>query len=358
MMRHSNFRALPFEQWPAIDRNLWSQHTTIHGSLNDIGPWYRWRPATQGTVITGYGMALHWLAYKRLLDEKVAPSARWTPDRLREYIENQRTAGCREATVRHRVVTLCQAISVIAPTADRTLFFSAIAGMRLSHADGRKRVRLQDPGVLAELGFRIMRRAEADQAACVRKAAARYRLGLQVALLALRPLRMSNFISICIGVHLEKVRGGWRLRFSGEETKNHRAFDVAFPDELVGALENYLAVYRTLLAGGRYRGDRLWLGYRFKPESAHNLQLSISRVTQAAFSHPINPHLFRDCAATSIAIHDPKAIRIAATILGHCSFGITERHYNLATGLEAGRAYAKFVNAKKSRSRRRASDRS
>ena len=37
--------------------------------------------------------------------------------------------------------------------------------------------------------------------------------------------------------------------------------------------------------------------------------------TKAAFGLPLNPHLFRDCAATSIAIQDPEHVRIAASLL-------------------------------------------
>ncbi len=50
---------------------------------------------------------------------------------------------------------------------------------------------------------------------------------------------------------------------------------------------------------------------------------------------PVNPHLFRDCAATSLAIEDPAQVRVAAQVLGHGAFATTERHYNLARGQEA-----------------------
>jgi site-specific recombinase XerD len=98
-----------------------------------------------------------------------------------------------------------------------------------------------------------------------------------------------------------------------------------------------------LLAGSRYRGDHLWLGYRFKPEAAHTLQLALVRVTRQAFGKPINPHLFRDCAATSIAIHNPASVRSAAAVLGHRSFATTEKYYNLAGSIQAGRLYAELI---------------
>ena len=49
----------------------------------------------------------------------------------------------------------------------------------------------------------------------------------------------------------------------------------------------------------------------------------------------INPHLFRDCAATSIAIDDPGHVGIACRLLGHRAASTTERYYNHARGVEA-----------------------
>jgi integrase len=54
---------------------------------------------------------------------------------------------------------------------------------------------------------------------------------------------------------------------------------------------------------------------------------------------PVNMHLFRDCAATSIALRDAEHVRIAAGVLGHRSFSTTERHYNLARSVEAAAEY-------------------
>jgi integrase len=59
--------------------------------------------------------------------------------------------------------------------------------------------------------------------------------------------------------------------------------------------------------------------------------------TGAALGQRINPHLFRDCAATSLAIDDPVHIGIASRLLGHRSLSTTERYYNQARAVEACR---------------------
>ena len=65
--------------------------------------------------------------------------------------------------------------------------------------------------------------------------------------------------------------------------------------------------------------------------------------TGTAFGQSVNPHLFRDCAATSIAIDDPAHVRIASQILGHRSTATTERYYNQAQAIDAARRYQDFL---------------
>jgi integrase/recombinase XerD len=65
--------------------------------------------------------------------------------------------------------------------------------------------------------------------------------------------------------------------------------------------------------------------------------------TSAALGRPINPHLFRDCAATSVAIDDPLHVGIASQLLGHCRSSTTERYYNQANAVEACRQFQAFL---------------
>ena len=58
---------------------------------------------------------------------------------------------------------------------------------------------------------------------------------------------------------------------------------------------------------------------------------------------PVNPHLFRDCLATSLATDDPEAVLCAVPILGHTGFKTMEQNYNQATMLTAGREFASEI---------------
>jgi integrase/recombinase XerD len=335
-----------FDRWPTRDQQLWLQGIESCDLLDGSGPGANWRPVTRTIVERSYGHALTWLKMSGSLDPAVLPCTRWTRDRLRAYVQDL-VAQVRPATVRHRVVNLERALAVLEPHADRTMFRAAVCSLTKPADRSRKRTKLQEPASLVDLGFRLMQQAEGGVHANARKNAAVFRTGLQVALLAMRPLRMRNFSSIRIGINLALERGTWSLRFSPEETKARQPIEVPFPQELHASLERYIGFYRVLLAGGRYHGDHLWLGYQFKPEAPHTLQLALVRVTQHAFGKAINPHLFRDCAATSIAIQDPASVRIAAAVLGHRSFATTEKYYNLACSLRAGRSYGVLIRARR-----------
>jgi integrase/recombinase XerD len=61
--------------------------------------------------------------------------------------------------------------------------------------------------------------------------------------------------------------------------------------------------------------------------------------TKDAFGEAVNPHLFRDAAATTLAIADPVNVRLAAPLLGHRTFATTERYYQQAQAYEGHRSY-------------------
>lgn len=350
-MPDGRFRSLPFGRWPVQDQARWAHACTASDPLDEPEFASTWRPHTRLTVAAAYGIALGWLLQHGLLDPSVPAGDRWPKAVLREYITAME-GTVSPGTVRHRLLNLERALAVIDPKSDRHLLRAAVKRFTSPPDRSRKRERLQHSAQLAELGFKLMEAAEQGRDPITRRNAALFRTGLQIALLAMRPLRMRNFSALVIGVHMLRDRDGWVIRIPGSESKNHRPIETSVPRALQSAIDRYIDHYRPLLAGDRYHGPRLWLGYRFDPQSAHTLQLAIVRETERAFGLPVNPHLFRDCAATSIAIDDPTSVRIAASVLGHAGFGSTEKYYNLATGLEAGRAYASVLRARRSGTKR------
>jgi integrase len=73
------------------------------------------------------------------------------------------------------------------------------------------------------------------------------------------------------------------------------------------------------------------------------IYFSISQLTKKHFGHVISPHLFRDSAATSIAIEDPEHTHVVRSVLGHSTTQSGERHYIHARALEASRRYQQRI---------------
>jgi integrase/recombinase XerD len=87
------------------------------------------------------------------------------------------------------------------------------------------------------------------------------------------------------------------------------------------------------------------------------IYFAISRLTHRRFGHVICPHLFRDSAATSIAIEDPEHVHVTRSILGHTTLQTSERHYVHAQSLEASRRYQRRILELRRKPPRRLEDR-
>ncbi len=340
-------RCLPINEWPLKDQNIWTNAFRTNFDLLADRPNIRWRTQTIKTVAKGryLGWLLH--EHKRLLPESV--DGRCTSDQLCRYIIHLQSYA-RPATVRHRIVGLDRALSVVAPEMDRHFLRQAITALPKGGVINRKRACLQDTASLVKLGKTLMKQAETAEYKNLSKQAIAYRNGLQIALLALRPLRIKNFSSIKLERHLVKRSEDWWILFTGDETKTHNSIELPFPRELVEDLEEYLRWYRPLLAGGRYIGKELWLSRANRPQFEGTIRQNICRLTLQEFGVAISPHRFRDCAATSLAIHNPDEVRIAQVLLGHRNIETTEQYYNLAQGLEAARVYGRLLDGLRQKS--------
>jgi site-specific recombinase XerD len=177
-----------------------------------------------------------------------------------------------------------------------------------------KRSRLRGADELLAIGRRLMHAAEASSEGDRRERARRHRDGLLIATLACRPLRLRNLIAIEIGRQLQRRDDGWWIEIAAALTKTGEPVSVRFPDALAPALEAYLRHWRPQLASpGRVAGCRaLWLTEQGRGISPNHAYFRITRHTKEAFGRPVNPHLFRDDAATTVAITRPEQVRIVS----------------------------------------------
>ena len=158
-----------------------------------------------------------------------------------------------------------------------------------------------------------------------------------LALMIVRPLRLDNFVRLKLGTHLVQERSQWTIKIPGTEVKNRQPLEFTFPQALVPFLQVYLDRVRpTFMRRGH--SDILWLGYRGVPLTPHGAYYRYIFLTKKLLDIVINPHLLRDCAATSLAMQSPSSALAAGALLGHRSFASTERHYIHANRLQASRA--------------------
>jgi integrase/recombinase XerD len=303
------------------------------------GPGAKWRTQTIKGFEANWGRALHFASQMGWQDIATNPEAFATPERLRVYLEHL-GAHNKPATVLHRIIGLERALAVLAPKFNRKLLRLLIANLEDDYEPASKRERLQESAALVELGFRIMRLAFELPGLKRKRRATMFRDGLEIALLASRPVRLKNFSEMRVGPngHLIPSGNSWSMHWQAHEVKNHKPIDVDFPEELVPAMREYLDVHRKTICGDHYLGDALWVSYWWRPHNEITIRHQMKKWTQDAFGLPITPQLFRDCAATSLAVYAPEEVQIAHLILGN-SYAVMQKHYNLARVVDAGGHY-------------------
>lgn len=343
------------ERWPERDRLAWAVATRAGDPFEDAGPAALWRPKTRDRLIQAYGRWIGFLDGRGHLDPAAAPTARVTADRVSRYVALLRSQ-CLDTTVIMYMDGLARALGILAPEGDWA-WLQGVA--RRCRAEARTRkpkaARIRASRELLELGVQLMDDAGVASPLAW-KQAVRFRDGLMIAVLAARPLRLTNFAGLQIDRHLVRIGDDFWLMLSPEETKTHVHIELPIPKALQPYLEHYLEEHRRTLSIGR-TSPFLWLTHDGRPLRPHAVYQAIVKRTRKAFGLSVNPHLFRDCAATSLAIEDPEHVRAASALLGHASLASTTKYYNQATTLSASRQHTRAMMAlRRGKGRRRSAE--
>jgi site-specific recombinase XerC len=193
-----------------------------------------------------------------------------------------------------------------------------------------KRARMRPTAEIFAAAIAELERLPADGLSIKQTVA--YRDALMLAFLASRPLRVKNFTALELGRHLVQTEEGWLISVSAGETKTHQSISFELPEQLLPWFEHYLAEVRPLFPQAQV-SSRLWLGK--SGPLGDVIGSRITKLTRRLFGTPINPHLLRDCAASSLAAVSADVARAAAPLLGHRHFSTTERWYIQADNLAA-----------------------
>ena len=327
-------RSLPFQEWPANDQNAWSQAIQPGDILDGQGPAAHWAERTKETNIQHYGRWLGWLSWTSRLDPTVCPAGRVTRDAVGNYIVHLRDIVA-PRTQLSMLVGLKVTINAMASDLSwRWLQDACNRVQRIATPIRNKRLLVRSSEEIYLTALKELNRTISNTPDL--KAAIAYRDALMLALLTARPLRVKNMTAIETGRHLLHHGNEWYLTFEADEVKNKQPLDFTVPMFLVPYLEHYLAVVRSVFPGAS-ESRLLWLNQYGSNLGRQFVYWRITKLTKRLFGRAINPHLLRDCAATTLAVEAPEIVKAARPLLGHRHAETTERYYIQADQLTASR---------------------
>jgi integrase len=310
-------------------------------------------PATRAEIVNSYGRWLNWLRGTGDIDTSVHPASRITPEAVAAYVEELGQLNAPQ-TVLCRVRSLACAVDVMWPSTPTDWLWAIVRRLkRKAQPLAGKRDRLVQSGALIDLGRRLMAEAESSSEGSASRRAARYRDGLLIAILAARPVRLRNLAGIEVGQHLVRIGADYVLLFAASETKTKVALEYALPPSLTPFIDRYLDYYRLVLREyhrkGRNRasntpaGRYLWVSTEGSAMTAVAIYDRVVKHTAERLGRRVNPHAFRHCAASSVALLDPGHLLINKSVLGHTTIATSERYYTQARAAEASITYQEWL---------------
>jgi integrase len=336
-------RCLKVHEWPATDQRLW--HALFEsGDILDgtVGAGFHWAEDTRKKYRKGYGRWLTFLITTNQFQPDMPPGDRITPERVMAYMDVLRK-DIADWTVWGRISELLAVARAFAPDGDWYWLRRVVRFLENNSVDSRNKLqRLRPAAEIAAWAYDRMNAIIIDPPD--HNPGSHYRDALMIGLLITCPtMRLGNLAMIEIGRHLRVLEHGYHLSFAPDETKTRRHLSMPVPASLTPYITHYIDAVRPVLLNGAV-SDRLWITRYGEPMKGQTIYQRITTVTQRAFGRSINPHLFRDCAVTSVAIDDPEHIGIAAPLLGHTDPRTTEKHYIQANAIAAGRRLRKSVD--------------
>lgn len=327
---------LKVHDWSEADQIAWEKLFEPGDILDGTaGLGQHWCNDTREKYRKGYGRWLTFLITSGQYEVNQAPEDRVTLEVVSAYI-SQLSGEVASWTVWGRLAELLAVCKAMAPASDWSWLNRAVRRLEAQGRDSKdKHSRLRPAAEIAIWAYEELDRIRKTPPG--RHTETKYRDALLVGLLIACPtMRLGNLTMIEIGRHLIKLKGRYELRFKGAEMKARKPIEIPVPESLTAYIDHYIEQARPILLDGN-DSDRLWITQYGEPMLGKTIYDAISRTTKSAFGRPINPHLFRDCAVTSVAIEDPKHIGMAAPILGHTDPRTTEKHYIQAQQVHACR---------------------
>ena len=193
--------------------------------------------------------------------------------------------------------------------------------VQLAQASKDKRAQFVPIDELYYFGIQLMHRA-LNLPRTV-KAAILYRDGLFIALIALRPKRISNIMTLKVGATLMTDAGGIPETITFAKTKNGSSSTTPYPSQHLGSYHSvWWRQFRPLLLGNSSDHGDVWIGKNGTAITASQLWRQMRKRTQpekpVGLGKAIGVHVVRTNYATSMAeqaVNDPTLLRLVPWML-------------------------------------------
>jgi hypothetical protein len=331
-------------EWPEADWLAWEAACKPSDRLKKGGSASHLSPVSQEDIATRYGLFLGFLKLNGMLHTNALAAAHVTPKNVDAYTADL-AKRVSSVTAWNCIYKLRRAAQLIAPGENFCWLIDIENDLAFVMEPKSKLDRIVFAERIVEAGLTLIAHAkQVVHADFVR--ARRIRNGLMLALLTICPTRPKNFATLEIGRTFKQVRGRWWVTVPANETKSRqRREERPVAVWLNPYINLYLEEARPILLTGVLRDtNALWISTTTRgPMTKRKIGSLISHITQETLGIAISPHLFRTIDATTAADALDNMPHLASALLGHTDPSITEEHYNRASSLSAGKAYAEII---------------
>jgi integrase/recombinase XerD len=331
-------KELPYLDWPSEIQRRWEAAFVSGDFFDEGGLGCHLALATRANLKSACGRFLRYLKSERLEINVEAPENQINPKVLAAFVDHLRET-CTENSIAAQLHHLRLACRLIFPGIDLRWLLNTTKRIARRAKPKAGKHHLVTSDRLYTLGLELMDGAidSADASGTVSKDCAfQYRDGLIIFLLAVIPLRRRTLTALQIGKHLVRSGKSWVLDIPAADTKSAEPIEFVLSTTLGERIDLYLEKFRARVPGAATHNG-LWVSNKGGPMDDGAIYDAVRGRTRAALGFGVNLHRFRHAALTFWSIHDPENIRGGKDLLGHRSFGTTEKYYIMAQSRMAGR---------------------
>jgi integrase len=328
-------------QWPQEIRRRWDAAFVKGDFLDDGGPGAHLQPTSRAALKSACGRFLRYLNLEGCELDVEAPEKHINAKVLTTYVDYRR-ASCSDRAIAIDLHHLRLALRLIFPQVDWAWLLNATNRIARQAKPRPAKHHLVTSEELYVLGLELMDAAvdAAEALGMVSKTCAfDYRDGLIIALAAVIALRRRTLTTLRLKVHLIRSGNLWALDIPAADMKMAEPIEFLLSAKLSARIDLYFEKFRDRIPGAT-RHDGLWPSNKGDPMDDGSIYDAVCRHTRKAFGFAVSLHRFRHAALTFWSIHDPKNILGGKDLLGHRSFGTTEKFYIMTQSRVAGRILA------------------